>query len=425
MSQPHRHGFTSSRLTRRATIASGVALAASGGIGGGRAATHRQTPATPASPAAADKDAEMIRLVEAAATELDLRSVIFRVTLDGQEIVSHALGESMTGVPATTDMHFRNGAVAISYISTLLLILVDQGVVGLDDTIDAWLPDLPDSDMVTLRQLANMTAGYPDYVQNANFVDAFYEDPFRQWTAQELIDYGISTPRVFEPGTNWDYSHTDYVVLGQALEGITGEPLDVLLRTHVLDPLGLTETVSSSTPAVPEPVLHAYTSERRAYLEIPAGTRFYEESTYWNPSWTLPPGAVQTSTIRDLTTTAEAIGSGTLLSPESYEEQTAPKLVGFGEPLEGCPNCHTLDENFSYGLGIVIMGDWLVQNPLFAGTSAIEAYLPSKKIAIAVATTYSEASFDDNGDFVHGRESTQIFNRIAALLAPDNAPPGS
>ena len=65
----------------------------------------------------------------------DVKAVILRVTIDGQEVVTAALGESMTGVPATTDMHFRNGAVAFFYVSTLLLRLVDQKVVTLDDPL--------------------------------------------------------------------------------------------------------------------------------------------------------------------------------------------------------------------------------------------------------------------------------------------------
>jgi hypothetical protein len=55
--------------------------------------------------------------------------------------------------------------------------------------------------------------------------------------------------------------------------------------------------------------------------------------------------------------------------------------------LEGCPACHTLDEVYNYGLGVVLSGSWILQNPLFGGYGAVEAYLPSKKIAIAVVTT--------------------------------------
>ena len=108
---------------------------------------------------------------------------------------------------------------------------------------------------------------------------------------------------MFAPGTNWDYSHTNYVILGQALEKITGQPLDVALQEQVLAPLGLRNTVAWSTPEISEPVLHAFSSERRQALGIPAGTRFYEESTYWNPSWSLAPGSIQTTDIVDMTTT--------------------------------------------------------------------------------------------------------------------------
>ena len=73
-----------------------------------------------------------------------LKSVIVRVTVDGQKVVTEAVGDSMTGVPATTDMHFRNGAVAISYVATLLLKLVDQKKVGLDDKLSKWSARLPE-----------------------------------------------------------------------------------------------------------------------------------------------------------------------------------------------------------------------------------------------------------------------------------------
>jgi len=270
-----------------------------------------------------------------------------------------------------------------------------------------------------------MTAGYNDFVQNPDFGPQFYGDPFRAWTPQEQIELGLSTPRLFAPGENWAYAHTNYVILGQALQRITDMPLANLLQANVLDPLGLANTVSSQTAAIPEPVLHAFTSERRSFLGIPADTPFYEESTFWNPSWTLAEGSVQTTNIHDMTATAIAIGEGTLLSRESYEAMVRPDLIGFGAPLAGCLTCHTLDEAYSYGLGVVLSGPWILQNPLFAGCGAIEAYLPSRKLAIAVATTFAEAGFDAEGNALHSRASWEIFAEIAALLAPDEAPPAT
>jgi CubicO group peptidase (beta-lactamase class C family) len=366
--------------------------------------------------------AAIVDLACEAMTKYDLKAVIVRVTIDGEEVVTKALGESMKGVPATEDMHFRNGAVAISYMSTLLLQLVDQKVVSLDDKLSNWLPELPDAERVTLRMLANMTAGYPDYVQNEQLTTASYANPFRQWTPQEKIAIGLSTPRLFEPGTNWDYSHTNYVILGLALEKITGKPLATLMQENILGPLKLKDTTSSSTASIPEPVLHAFSSERREALGIAPSTRFYEDSTYWNPSWTLAQGAIQTTNIYDMTATAVAIGEGTLLSPESHQAQVGPDLLGFGSPLEGCPACHTLDEVYNYGLGVVLSGSWILQNPLFGGYGAVEAYLPSKKIAIAVVTTYGEESFDIQGNYKYGNASQAIFKAIGTYLAPEDPP---
>jgi CubicO group peptidase (beta-lactamase class C family) len=360
-------------LTRREAVAMGLALAG-GTLAAASARPVFATPlrqATPVAGAAGDQAEAIVAIARNIMDKQDVKAVILRVVGDGHEIVTDALGESMTGVPATTEMHFRNGAVAFFYVAMLLLRLVDQKVVTLDDPLAKWLPDLRDADKATLRMLANLTAGYPDYVQNAEFVSAIYADPFRQWTPEEQIEISLSTPQVFAPGTNWDYSHSDYVILGQALEKITGQPLDVALQEQVLGPMGLQNTVAWSTPEISEPVLHAFSSERRQALRIPAGTRFYEESTYWNPSWSFARGAIETTDIVDMTTTAAAIGEGTLLSPESHQAQIAPDLLGFGKPLPGCPACHTLDETYNYGLGVVLSNAWILQNLLFAGYGAV------------------------------------------------------
>ena len=410
------------RLPRRNLLGTtvGGVIAGHAALTGARSAPSGQ--GTPIAPPTDDPAAAVVGIIQEAMTQHALRAVIVQVRVAGEEVLTAARGESMTGVAATPEMHFRNGAVAIFYMSTLLLQLVDQGIVSLDDPIATWLSHLPDADRVTLRMLANMTAGYPDYVQNPKLSQELYADPFRQWTPQELIALGLSTPRVFAPGTNWDYSHTDYVILGQALEKIAGQPLDAALREQVLGPMGLRNTVAWSTAEISEPVLHAFSSERRQSLGIPAGTRFYEESTYWNPSWTFAQGAIQTSDIVDLTTTAAAVGEGTVLSPESHQAQIEPKLLGFGTPVAGCPACHTLDETYSYGLGAVLSGAWILQNPLFAGYGAVTGYLPAKKIAVAVATTNGERAFDEQGNYKYSSHQ-DIFAAVGTYLAPDHPLP--
>lgn len=122
-----------------------------------------------------------------------------------------------------------------------------------------------------------------------------------------------------------------------------------------------------------------------------------------------------------MTTTADAIGSGKLLSPDSHAQQIDPNLRGKTSKVEGCASCNVQGVPFSYGLGVVISGDWVLQNPMFAGASAVEASLPSKKIAIAIATTYQEAAFNDPAG--PPNQSVELFKLIGAKIAPDNAPP--
>jgi CubicO group peptidase (beta-lactamase class C family) len=206
-----------------------------------------------------------------------------------------------------------------------------------------------------------------------------------------------------------------------AIEKATGKKVQDLLSDKVLRPLGLTNTVASLTAEIPSPVLHAFTSERRQALGIPAATPFYEDSTFWNPSWTITHGAIQTSNIYDLEATAVGIGSGKLLRPESYKQMVSTDLRGTTRAQPGCTTCMEMNEGYTYGLGIVISGNWLMQNPMFAGYSATEAYLPSQKIAIAVATTFAPEAFDEQGDY--SNQSEALFRAIGAEMAPDDAPP--
>jgi CubicO group peptidase (beta-lactamase class C family) len=370
---------------------------------------------------AAKADAVM-RIVRDTMAQAHLKAVIVRVTVDGKEVVTQAVGESMTGVPANTAMHFRNGAVAISYVATLLVKLVDEKKVSLDDKLSKWLPEIPHADRVTLGQLAQMTSGYVDYViGNTAMNDELYANPFRRWTVHDILSYATSQPLLYEPGTNWNYAHTNYVLLGLALEKATGHEMSKLLSDKVLRPLGLTNTANSLTPEIPSPVLHAFTSERRDFLKIPAGTPFYEESTFWDPSWTITHGGIQTTNIYDMEATAVGIGSGRLLTADSYKKMVSTDLRGKTHKQPDCTTCDAMNDIYTYGLGIIISGNWLLQNPLISGYAALEAYLPSQKIAIAVAATYAPETFDDQGNYRN--EADTLFRRIGDELAPDDAPP--
>ncbi|PRX17107.1 CubicO group peptidase (beta-lactamase class C family) [Actinoplanes italicus] len=345
--------------------------------------------------------ARIVDLTAAARRELGLSAAIVRVSADGREIVTTAVGESMAGVPATTDMRFRTGAVGITYLATILLQLAEEGAVTLDDPIARWFPELPRAGKVTLRMLGNSSSGYPDYVTHQPFIDRLYADPFRSWSEQELIDLALTRPLWYEPGTNWSYSHANFVILGRILARVTGTPLAEMIRTRIVHPLGLTTTVSEDGAVIPGPVLHSYTTERDRF----------EDSTYWNPSWTTASGAILTSDICDLEISARAVGTGRLLSERGLREMLDPGTVGLGGPTKTCPASicvhHTAERH--YGLGVNVRDGWIEQSPSFAGYSAVQTYLPGRDIAIAVATTRGRTTTEVNS-------ARTITDRIAALL---------
>jgi CubicO group peptidase (beta-lactamase class C family) len=369
-----------------------------------------------------DQASAITAIVQKAMKTEHLRAVIVKVTQGDKVVISQAFGESVTGVPATTAMHFPNGAVAFAYLGTLLMEFVDEHKVKLDDTIERWMPNLPEANKVTLKMLANQTPGYPDFETDPKWLAAWTADPFHIWTFEERIKYAFERPMQFEPGTNWSYAHTNFMILGEILAKIGNKPLDVLLREKVLIPMGLKNTGASQVSDIPSPVLHGFDSERRTALKIPANVAFYEESTFWNGQWGTPMGANQTTTIDDLITTAVKVGTGALISKSSYEAMTGPNLLGFGKKQDNCaPSCFTQINVYNYGLGIVRSGSWILQNPLLGGYSATEAYLPSKKIAIAVAVTYAPEAFDSQGNYANSSDT--LFRSIGTDLAPDDPPP--
>ena len=242
--------------------------------------------------------------------------------------------------------------------------------------------------------LANNASGYRDYLQgNPAFEEALYANVFRQWRPEELLDYTFARPAACDPGTCFDYSHANFVILSDVVHEVTGKPVAKLMRRRVIRPLGTANTRVSPKPAIDPPFLHAYSSDRGEY----------EDSTFWSPSWSLGHGSVQTSNIRDVATLGRAIGTGELLSRRSHREQFAPYTAS----LPG------LSPTLYYGLGMLVVGAWRYQNPDINGFQGVMAYLPEKRISIAIELTKGEAASQVGKNF-----SEALFAQIADHLAP-------
>lgn len=323
---------------------------------------------------------QIIEMIRDTHQTQNLTSIVYRIVQNDEVLAAGGIGESMIGsdVSATQNMFFRTGNVAYEMLGALVLLLVESGSITLEDTIDMYLDSeklqLPNADSVTLEMLVRSTSGYPDYVDEQIFLDMITQNPFRSFEWTELVEIAFENGEPWcAPGTCFKYSHTNFILLGKALEVATGETLQQLLETRIIEPLGLAETATQLTPLVPSPVLHTYSAERS--LATDSAMKLLDESTYWNPTWHSYPGGVVTSNVCDLIGYAKGLGSGVLFEdPNSYQiflnNSTLP-------PPANCERCVDFAErNGYYGMGFAGSNSWIAATPIFGGAGQLVGYLP-------------------------------------------------
>jgi D-alanyl-D-alanine carboxypeptidase len=342
--------------------------------------------------AGGDQAREAAEIVRSTFEAESLGAVVVGVWKEGEPVVVGALGETLTGVPATADMHHRAGNISAAMLTTVMLQQVEAGELALDDPLSTWFPELPAADQITVEMLANSTSGYEHYTILDSFQQAFYADPFRKWDTDEVIAFGVGDGPLFPPGTSWKFSDTNLLILGQVLEAATGRPVAELIQEGVLDPLGMDDTVPPLDAALPAPVLHSYTSERGVW----------EEATFWDPSWTEYAGGMG-SNQEDLRVFVEAVASGELLSEESHDAQLAPTTVGLG----------TNTAERYYAMGVPVVNGWVFTNPALQGYRGALGHLESQDLTIVVYNTLTPAADPEK------RQATLVFEALSALLAPD------
>ena len=171
-----------------------------------------------------------------------------------------ALGvaDRASGEPMTPEVHHRIGSVTKTFTATLLLKAADKGLLSLDDTIDQYVKGVPNGDEITLRQMSDMTSGIASYTEDKQWVNEWLSDPTRVWKPEELAQIGIKESTLFDPGTGWFYTNTNYVLLGLVLKQLTGKPIGQLYSEWIIKPLHLKETsFPGANSALPKPYDHA------------------------------------------------------------------------------------------------------------------------------------------------------------------------
>jgi D-alanyl-D-alanine carboxypeptidase len=175
-------------------------------------------------------------LVNEALTSSGVPSASIAVVRGGRIVLARAYGQQSPQIAtATPDALYPIASISKQFTAAAILILRDQGRLSLDDHVSRYVPGITGGDRITIRQLLSHTAGLQDYwPQDYSF--AAMEHPV---TPQQIVDRWAHKPLDFEPGTQWQYSNTGYVVAGMIVERVSGQPLLAFLQQHVFGPLGM------------------------------------------------------------------------------------------------------------------------------------------------------------------------------------------
>lgn len=199
------------------------------------AALFLPTPAFAQALTAAEQ-AQIDRVVADALADTGVPSASVAVVRGGKVVLAKAYGRQCErcGVP-DAKLPYQIASISKQFTAAAMLLLQDEGKLGLDDHVDKYLPGITGGDRITLRQLLAHTSGLQDYWPQ----DYSFKDMATPVTPQGIVDRWARKPLDFAPGTQWQYSNTGYVVAGLIVEKVAGEPLFAFLQRRIFAPLGI------------------------------------------------------------------------------------------------------------------------------------------------------------------------------------------
>ena len=280
--------------------------------------------------------------------------------------------------PMKPDDLMLAGSVGKTFVAAVALQLVDEGKIDLDSKIEKylgeeeWFDRLPNARGIKVRHLMNHTSGLVRYEFNPNFVKDLLADPYKVWKPREQIAYLFDSKAKFKAGEGWDYSDTNFIVLGMIIEKVTGKSYYDLAKQRILKPLKLINTKPQTGPRIAG-LIQGYAGKGNPFGgndEMITDGKFS-----FNPQfeWT---GGGMVTTSRDLSRWAKSL----------YEGKAFPEALIL-EMLDGVA-APQLGRNAEYGLGVIIRptpkGITYGHSGFFPGYFTDVMYFPKEKVAIAL-----------------------------------------
>jgi D-alanyl-D-alanine carboxypeptidase len=227
-----------------------------------------------ATPAAASPARNADRRVQAAIDRLVARpdgppGAIVVVQRGGiRKVFTAGVSNIHTGTGMHPWMHMRIASTAKAYSGAVALSLVQGGVMSLDDTVGDLLPwTNPDWHAVTLAEALHHTSGIPDFTESSRFIDDFIESPDVAPWPRKLLGYVANKDLKFDPGSEYEYSNSDNIVVALMAKAAAGARYEQLLADIVTTPLNLRGTSLPKGAELPTPFIHGYQTGDRGALE--------------------------------------------------------------------------------------------------------------------------------------------------------------
>jgi CubicO group peptidase (beta-lactamase class C family) len=259
------------------------------------------------------------------------------VVKGGKLVYTHAYGKarlasgSEPAVAATPEMRYSIGSISKQFTATAILLLQEQGKLSLDDAVGKYVPDLTRGNEVTIRQILSHTSGYQDYWPE-DYVMTTMNHPE---TAQQIIDTWGKKALDFEPGTQWQYSNTNFVIAGAIVEKITGKPYMEFLTQHIFRPLGMQSVWNSDEVKLTQ-------ADATPYYRHALGP--LREAPKEGRGWMFAAGELA-MTAHDLALWDESLIAQTVLKPESYKQMFTEVMLKDGKGTHYGLGVDVLDRN--------------------------------------------------------------------------------
>ncbi|MGZ4299118.1 MAG: serine hydrolase domain-containing protein [Solirubrobacteraceae bacterium] len=340
--------------------------------------------------------------LRAARTRLHAPAATAAVVVCGRAVWADASGvlDLRSKRPADKRSLFILNSAAKTFVATMVMLEIQDGHLSLGTRLSQFYPWLPNARQITVRMLLNMTSGLPDYLYNARIDWMMDHRPRHQWSVDQVLTglgTGLGTPR-FSPGRGFQYSDTNYIVLGAILERITHRSIERDFQQLIAKPLGITSATFVPTPAAKALMAHPYLLSRNGSLTSPWIPGFGVSTAIWGPVFT--DGGLAASSL-DVARFGNALLGGRLLGAAAVRQMTqiGPGDYGFG--MRG----RSFDGRF-----------WLGHRGYFGGFEAEDWSDPARQVTIAVAT---------NLQIVGGEPtSTRIWMAIARAYDRQNSGAG-